>query len=112
MIYLDFLTFLIAAVFVERTIEYFIKPTSMAAYAKWFALGLSVVFSVAYKLDLFATLGFVAVTPVVGHIVTGLVISGGSNYLNDFMGVVRSQKKTGASDATSEGAPIEKQPGE
>lgn len=96
---MDFIAFFIAAVFVERTIEYFVKGSKIGNFSKWVALVLSVLVSVVYRLDLLGNFGLIASIPFVGFVVTGVVISGGSNYLNDFIGLIRSKKTEGASDA-------------
>jgi hypothetical protein len=53
------------------------------------ALVLSIVTAIAYNLDFFDALGFQARIPYVGVVITGIIISRGSNYANDIIDRVR-----------------------
>ena len=82
---MEFITFLIAAVFIEGFIEYTLKKWASGEWVKFVALALGIGFAMVYKLDLLAMFGFEAISPYVGYIVTGIIIGRGSNYVNDFM---------------------------
>jgi hypothetical protein len=89
---MEFLTFVIAAVFIEGLIEYALKEFTSGQWVKYVALALGVIFAIVYKLDLLAMFGFMAISPYVGYVVTGLIIGRGSNYVNDFMSKFKSVK--------------------
>lgn len=78
------------AVFVEGTIEYFVSdPSKKQPWLKYVAAIFGVAISVAYKVDLLASLDVISAYPFVGWILTGLVIGRGSNYINEFVGKVK-----------------------
>ena len=92
---MEFLTFVIAAVFIEGFIEYTFKNVGSGSWVKFVALGVGILFAIVYKLDLMATFGLIGVSPYVGYVVTGIIIGRGSNYVNDFMS---KYKDGGAAD--------------
>jgi hypothetical protein len=57
-------------------------PTRFKPYA---AALLSTLVCVLYNADLLAMLGYAALVPYVGAVLTGLVIGRGSNYVNDLI---------------------------
>lgn len=69
------------AVLVEGIIEYFGAPIPKQ-YKAYVAAAFGIVVCLAYSADLPALLGFPAVWPYVGQILTGFVIGRGSNYAN------------------------------
>lgn len=86
----------ILATLVEGLIEYLGSPlpSTLKPYA---AALLGVVVCVVYNADLLAALGYSAVFPYAGAILTGFVIGRGSNYLNDIisrMGVLPAPATT------------------
>lgn len=93
---MDFAAFLFFAVLIERLIEYFVKPRIDGKYIIYVALGLGLVVSFGYQLDLIAAMG-IAKAGFIGYALSGLVLAGGSNFLNDVIGAVRSQKTEAAS---------------
>lgn len=90
---MEFAAFVFFAVLIERLIEYFIKPRIGAQYVIFVALILAEVVSFGYKLDLIASLGVSTTEGLLGFALTGLVLAGGSNFLNDIVGAVRGQKE-------------------
>jgi len=84
------------AVVCERLIEYFAAPlkASLKPYA---AAIVGVALCVLFQADVFALLGFPALVPFAGEVVSGLLIAGGANYINDLL----SRFMTGRVPATS-----------
>lgn len=78
------------AMLVESLTEYVFGGISkLAPYLKYIALLVGVAVSVLYKIDvLFALFGLQSI-PVVGWIISGLIIGRGSNYVNDFISLAR-----------------------
>jgi hypothetical protein len=90
----------ILATLAESLIEYLIRPLvkpwvegdaptdrskELAGLAlRYFAAALGVVLSVLYKADLLALVGLDSPIPIVGYILTGLIIGRGSNFVHDF----------------------------
>lgn len=80
----------VLAILIEGITEYFISdPNKKQPWLKYAAAGLGIIVSVAYKVDLLAALGVTSAVPLIGELLTGLVIGRGSNYLNEFIGKVR-----------------------
>jgi len=52
---------------------------------RYLAALVGVALAVAYRADVLALFGLVAWTPIIGWIVTGLIIGRGSNYLHDLV---------------------------
>lgn len=76
------------AIVVEALIEYFGAPIP-SLYKPYVAALIGVALCLAYGADALALLGFVAGVPFVGAVLTGLLISRGSNYLNDLVSRLR-----------------------
>ena len=72
------------AILTEGIIEYLGTPipTRFKPYA---AALLSTIVCLLYNADLLAVLGYPALVPYVGTVLTGLVIGRGSNYVNDLV---------------------------
>lgn len=91
---------LILAVVVEAIVEYFVKPAvkpdvepavAEAGRVDWRSLVLrysaaviAVGLCIVYACDLLTMAGLSSPYPVVGRIVTGLLIARGANFVNDF----------------------------
>lgn len=71
-------------VLTEGIIEYLGTPIP-ARFKPYAAALLSTVVCLLYNADLLAPLGYAAVVPHVGAVLTGLVIGRGSNYVNDLI---------------------------
>lgn len=81
-----------AAIVIEGIITY-VKTFFKDGHFQWqmlVAIGLGVVVAVAYKLDIFALLGMVSTVPMIGCILTGVLLSRGSNYLFDLVNLLSS----------------------
>jgi hypothetical protein len=79
-----FALILVLVVVVEALIEYFGSPIP-SAYKPYVAAVLGVLLCLAYGADLLALLGYPASVPYVGSVLTGLLISRGSNVFNDLV---------------------------
>lgn len=91
-----------AAVFIEGLVEYTFKNVLDIKYIKYVALALGVIFAIVYKLDLMGQFGFVAFSPYVGYVVTGLIIGRGSNFVNDFFSQWQGKKTVAPTDTAAE----------
>jgi len=80
------------AFFVEGLVEYlFAKDNVSQPVLKYIALALGVGLAIAYKVDLLAMVGLTSVVPLVGNIVSGIIIGRGSNYVNDVIGLLKKR---------------------
>lgn len=78
------LTIFVLAVLVEGLVEYFFVQIR-GVYKRYVAAALGILVCVVYNADLLAMLGLPAALPYAGAVLTGLIISRGSNYLNDWI---------------------------
>lgn len=79
------------ATFIEGLTEYLFSGFNSAQrYLKYVALALGVICAIFYKIDLLASLaGLNGTTPIIGYIISGLIMGRGSNYLNDIISKLR-----------------------
>lgn len=87
------------AVFTEATVEYFVaslvKKNGKNDRFRWLipyvAAILGIGLCVAYQVDILAMIaaGMTPIHPSVGWVVSGLIVSRGSNFLNDMIGLAR-----------------------
>lgn len=83
---------IIGAVVVEAIIEYFsatLTKDFQLRYALSIAFGSA--FATLYELDLLAILGLEARVPYVGMILTGILLSRGSNYITNLVKKITSK---------------------
>lgn len=93
----------VLAVLVEGIITYFISdPDKKQPWLKYVSAALGVVVCVLYKVDLLGALGVMTDVPFVGSVLTGIIVSRGSNYINDFISKVRDPKPEVVVNTTSE----------
>ena len=85
------ITFL--AVFLEGTINYIVGTSNEGArpWVRYIALVAGVGLAIAYQIDLLAQLGLVSPIPVIGFVISGIVIGRGSNYVNDVISVFKNK---------------------
>ena len=77
---------LIAAVLVEAIVTVIGKAKDRYRdWQYWGSLIVGVLVAVVYEIDLFAAVGLDALIPFVGAVLTGIVISRGSNYAADVL---------------------------
>ena len=74
----------VLVVIVEALVEYFLGIVP-SAYKPYAAGVLGVLLCVAYGADLLTLLGLVSPVPYIGSVLTGLLISRGSNVFNDMI---------------------------
>jgi hypothetical protein len=82
---------LFLVVLVEGLVEHFGAPVP-STFKPYLAALLGVALCMAYGADLPAALGFTALFPFIGQVLTGVMISRGSNYINDLLGRVRGER--------------------
>lgn len=87
-----------SSIMVEGIITY-VKQFCIEQKFNWqmlIGLILGIVVAVAYNLDLFELVGMASSLPLVGCILTGVIVSRGSNYVYDLIdliaGVIEKQK--------------------
>jgi len=79
-----FALIIVLVIIVEALVEYFGTPIP-SAYKPYVAAALGAALCLAYGADLLALLGYPASVPFVGSVLTGLLISRGSNVFNDLV---------------------------
>lgn len=86
----------VLATFIEGLITYVFGESSESSTRPWVryvALVVGIAAAIAYKIDILAMAGLTAAYPYVGYVVSGLVIGRGSNYVNDFVSLIRGSAK-------------------
>lgn len=58
-------------------------------YIKYTSLALGVIVANLYKIDILSVTGLMPIHEIVGYCISGLIIGRGSNYLNDFVSVLK-----------------------
>lgn len=94
----EFLVFFMAAVLIKRVTEYVKKLFGEAVPAKLgkvdtamvLSLVIGLMVSVGLGIDLFGLIGFEFKVPLIGQLLTGMILSGGSNYLFDLVANLRN----------------------
>lgn len=92
----EVISVLALAVFVEGTVEYLFaalfKRYNITEFLKYVAVFLGIFACIGYQVDVFTVLGlsFVAVSPIVSYIVSGVLIGRGSNVINDLVDLMGS----------------------
>lgn len=104
----ELITILILAVAVEAIVEFFVapavkpdkepvgvpvEPAPVEPGVDWRSMGLrwasaaiAVLLCILYQADVLVMVGLASPYPLVGYVVTGLLIGRGSNFINDFAG--------------------------
>ena len=84
------------AVLTESIITYFKEffISGDFSFSMLFSIVLGVIIAIAYKLDLPEYLNLKSSIPYVGNVLTGILISRGSNYIYDILKVVTNTKWT------------------
>ena len=92
----NILGILFLATFIEGLITYIFGESSENTTRPWIryvSLVLGVGCAIAYQIDIPAAAGLVGVYPIVGFVLSGLVIGRGANYVNDIVALVRGGAK-------------------
>ena len=82
------------AVLIEAVVTY-AKTFAIDKKIKWqmiAAVVLSIGVCLAYSLDIPALVGIEGSVPYVGNVITGILISRGSNYIYDLFGILKGKK--------------------
>jgi len=85
---------LVLAALAEGLTEYFIVPLlakrGLEEYAKYVALLVGIGLCNMYRIDiLLDLLDLVPFHPIAGYVLSGVIVGRGSNYLNDFVDLIR-----------------------
>jgi len=89
-------TLLFAAIIVEGLITYF-KNIFLNGKFQWQQLAamiIGVTVAVVYNVDIFAMFGVTSTIPFVGSVLSGILISRGSNYIFDLFKQLTTAKET------------------
>lgn len=92
------LAIVFGAIIIEGLITY-LRTFFIDGKIQWqmlLAIGLGAVVAIAYRIDLFALVGLESTIPLVGCILTGILISRGSNYIFDLFAQIAKSKPPGA----------------
>lgn len=65
------------------------EATGPRPWLKYVSLVLGILVCIAYKIDIPAMVGLVSVLPIVGYVLSGLVVGRGANYLNDILSLLK-----------------------
>lgn len=95
----QFISLTLMAIIVEGLITY-LKTFFMNGKPQWqmlagIALGVTV--ALVYNVDIFVLLGITSTVPYVGAVLTGILISRGSNYIFDLIKMLQGAKTSGTS---------------
>ncbi|MDP4152535.1 MAG: hypothetical protein Q8865_03705 [Bacillota bacterium] len=91
---MEFFGLILLAVIVEGIISY-TKAFFVDGKFQWqvvAAIAIGVFLAIVYQIDLFSIVGLSARIPLVGNILTGILISRGSNYIFDLIKTLQTQK--------------------
>lgn len=91
---MDLKSIFVLATVTESIVEYFLSPLfdryDLSDFLRYASMLVGVAFCVLYKVDILNQIaGLTAVSPVVGWIVSGLLLGRGSNFINDLFGLIR-----------------------
>ena len=84
----QFIGIIMLAIVIEGMITYF-KTMVVNGALKWQLVGsivLGALLAVIYNVDLLNIVGFTTSVPYIGNVVTGILLSRGSNYIFDLVG--------------------------
>lgn len=90
------------AMLIERFVELFIKPIEkIKPFVAYIAIVLGIAVSLAYGIDIPAMAGLTAGYVWVGQVISGIIIGGGSNYVNEVISFIRSLTTTRIADKSA-----------
>lgn len=87
---MEFFGLLFFAIIIEGIVSY-VKTFFVDGKIQWqtmVALALGVVVALAYQVDLLASVGLTSAIPYIGSVLTGILISRGSNYIFDLIKLI------------------------
>ena len=88
----------VLAFLVESLVEYFLaklfEKYGLSDYLKYAAALVGIGLCFAYRIDILLQLvGMTPVHPIVGYVISGIIIGRGSNFLNDLIDLVRGDRR-------------------
>ncbi len=95
----QFISLTLMAIIVEGLITY-LKTFFVAGKPQWqmlVGIGLGVTVTLVYNVDIFSLLGITSTIPFVGTVLTGILISRGSNYIFDLIETLQGAKTSDTS---------------
>lgn len=101
-----------AAVIVERVVEFFVKPRLPEKYkglTVYVAIVLGLLLALNYGLDAMVPLGFSASVTWLGKLLTGVIIGGGTTFVHDLFAQAEAKKQALQSSAVKDAAIAEAQ---
>jgi hypothetical protein len=63
-----------------------LKPATRGLVLRYVSAAIGIILCVAYSADLLALVGLTAGAPLIGQVITGIVVGRGANYLHDLVG--------------------------
>ena len=93
---MEFLSLILMAIIVEGLITY-VKEMIVDGKLQWqmlVSLAIGMLCAVMYGIDLFEMLGMHPLVPYVGCVLTGILLSSGSNYIFDLVKKLQGAGKT------------------
>lgn len=87
---MEFFGLLFFAIIIEGIVSY-VKTFFVDGKIQWqtmVALALGIVVALAYQVDLLASVGLTSAIPYIGSVLTGILISRGSNYIFDLIKLI------------------------
>lgn len=99
---MTFFSLIYVAIIVEGIITY-VKNFTSGDKFKWemlVAVLIGIIVALAYNIDLFALVGLNGTVPYVGSVLTGILISRGSNYIFDLIKSLQNVKETKTEEKT------------
>lgn len=90
----DLATLLLAAIFVERVVEHFVKPYVSIKLIVPIAMLLGIFVAFVYHIDFMASVGLQSVAgwQWASFLFSGVVVGGGSNFVNDLISTIPQKK--------------------
>lgn len=85
---------LLLSTLIEGTLTYLFgeKRDAPRPYIRYISLALGIAAAIAYRIDIPAMTGLVAINAYVGYILSGIIIGRGANYINDIFALIQSKK--------------------
>jgi len=95
--YMEFFMFIFISIIIEGIISYF-KEFFVDGVFQWqvmVAIVIGIFVAAVYNIDIFEIVGLKANIPYVGNVLSGILISRGSNYIFDVIKKIKLGKETG-----------------
>lgn len=101
---MEWFAIIFIAIIVEGVVEYIKLASPKFAASRWIVpvtvlIGVGV--AIAYNADLLAVAGLTTPVPYIGNVLTGILISRGSNYIYDLIGKYTDAQKAEFTDTAA-----------